>query len=195
MKTFKNMKKTSFLFKIFGGGQSFFGGPLILLFWTSGDIYPGLQTHGGSPCLCALSPTHNGIPRFTSGVTPAHLLAASIATKPFSSTYWRTSIGGARDQDLKKGLTCTATDDVSYQKGTEKSTAVSLCEVIVKPANAMSFSWNKKVQKREKWVVFEIYSGKHSCYFFYPLSHKLETNCWLSVSSVPGKNTTPDLFN
>ena len=52
--------------------------------------------------LCALSPACNGFLRFTSGATPAHLLAISMAAKLFSSTQLRTSIGGGlrRDQDL-----------------------------------------------------------------------------------------------
>ena len=31
---------------------------------TSGDIYLGFQSQGGSPCLCALSPAYNGLLRF-----------------------------------------------------------------------------------------------------------------------------------
>ena len=34
--------------------------------------------------------------RVTSGVTPANLLLASMAAKPFSSTYLQAGIGGAR---------------------------------------------------------------------------------------------------
>ena len=34
---------------------------------------------GWTPHLCASSPAHNGFLRFTSGVTPADLLAASMA--------------------------------------------------------------------------------------------------------------------
>ena len=36
-------------------------GPLISLFWTSGDICPGFQSRGGFPRLCASSPAHNGL--------------------------------------------------------------------------------------------------------------------------------------
>ena len=35
--------------------------------------------------------------RFTSGATPADLLTASMAVKPYSSTYLQTSIGGTQD--------------------------------------------------------------------------------------------------
>ena len=38
---------------------------------------------------------------FTSDVTPADLLEASMAPEPFSSTYLQTSIGGAPDRDLE----------------------------------------------------------------------------------------------
>ena len=37
-----------------------FMGPLITLFWTSGDVYPGFQSLGGFICLHASSPTRNG---------------------------------------------------------------------------------------------------------------------------------------
>ena len=51
--------------------QVLFVGPLIPLFWTSGDVCPGFQSQGGFPCLHASLPVHNGFLRFTSGVTPA----------------------------------------------------------------------------------------------------------------------------
>ena len=44
---------------------------------------------------------------FTSGVTPADLLATSMAAEPFSSTYLQ-GIGGARNWDLS----FTSTDDI-----------------------------------------------------------------------------------
>ena len=68
--------------------------PFLHLFWTSGDVCPRYQSQGGSPCLCALLPTYNGILRFTSGATPADLLAASLTAEPFRSTSLQTSIGG-----------------------------------------------------------------------------------------------------
>ena len=57
------------------------GGTLIPLFWTSGDICPGFQSQCGFYNLC------NRFLRFTSGATPADLLAASMVTEPFRSTY------------------------------------------------------------------------------------------------------------
>ena len=48
----------------------------------------------------ASSPACNRILRFTSGATPADLLVASMVAKPFPSTYFQTSISGARDWDL-----------------------------------------------------------------------------------------------
>ena len=59
----------------------------VLDFWVS---KPGwLPSHA---CFIACV---NRIFRFTSGVTPADLLAASMAAEPFSSMYLQTSIGGA----------------------------------------------------------------------------------------------------
>ena len=49
-------------------------GPLIFLFWTSGEVCPRFQSQGRSTHLHALSPLHNGILRFTSGAIPAVLI-------------------------------------------------------------------------------------------------------------------------
>ena len=64
--------------KLFGVQSVLFVGSLIPLFWTSGDICPGLQSQGRSPRLHA-SPVCNGFLRFTSGVTPAELRYSSIS--------------------------------------------------------------------------------------------------------------------
>ena len=53
-------------------------GPLIPLFWTSGDVSPGFQSQGGYPRLHALSPACNEFPRFTSGAIPADLSANQV---------------------------------------------------------------------------------------------------------------------
>ena len=42
-------------------------GPLIPLFWTSGDVSPGFQSQGWIPRLRTLSPACNELMRFTSG--------------------------------------------------------------------------------------------------------------------------------
>ena len=80
------------VFLIFGGHKSFctyvpFVGPLIPLFWTSGDDCPGFQSQGEFLHLCSLSPVCNGFPRFTCGVTPVDILTASMAVKPFHSCF------------------------------------------------------------------------------------------------------------
>ena len=68
-------------------------GPLIPLFWTSGDVCPGFQSQGGS---LAYFPTCV-ILRFTAGVTPAHCVEVCMAAKPFVIHVladMSTSIGG-----------------------------------------------------------------------------------------------------
>ena len=60
-----------FFFKNFCRTQVLFVGPLIPLFWTSGDVCPGFQSQDGFPRLRASLPVHNGFLRFTSGATPA----------------------------------------------------------------------------------------------------------------------------
>ena len=67
---------------LFGGG-----GSLIRRFGTSVDICPGFQIRGGSPHLHSVLLSCNGILRFICGPTPADLLTASMAAKPFSSTW------------------------------------------------------------------------------------------------------------
>ena len=57
-------------------------GPLIPLFWTSGDVYPGFQSQGGS-LACFLACV---ILKFTSGVIPADCIEVSMAAD-FRSTY------------------------------------------------------------------------------------------------------------
>ena len=58
-------------------------GPLIPIFWTSGDVFPGFQSQGG-PLAWFLARV---ILRFTSGVIPADCIEVSMAAKPFRSTY------------------------------------------------------------------------------------------------------------
>ena len=55
-----------------------FVGPLITLFWTSGDVCLWFQSQGGFPCLHALSPACKEFLTFTSGVTRAYLSVASM---------------------------------------------------------------------------------------------------------------------
>ena len=57
------------------------------------------------PLACMLHHLHcNRILRFTSGVTPADLLAASMAAESISSTYLWAGLGGAQNQDLPTEL-------------------------------------------------------------------------------------------
>ena len=63
-----------------------FVGPLIPLFWTSGDVCPGFQSQGGSlvcmlPCLHTTDASDSQV----SGVTPADLLVASKAANCVSN--------------------------------------------------------------------------------------------------------------
>ena len=58
-------------------------GPLIPLFWTSGDVCPGFQSQGRS-LACFLTCV---ILRITSGVTPADCIEISMTAEIFRSTY------------------------------------------------------------------------------------------------------------
>ena len=63
-------------------------GPLIPLFWTSGDVFYGFYAKlGWIPHLHASSPVHNRFLTFTSGVTPADLLEASMAADRMPHMY------------------------------------------------------------------------------------------------------------
>ena len=60
-------------------------GPLIPLFWTPGDVWPGFQCPGGSlACFVACV-----ILRFTSGATHADRMEVSMTAEPFRFTYRR----------------------------------------------------------------------------------------------------------
>ena len=88
-------KNTSFFFKIYRGGQFFLWGTNTPVFGLLMTCALGFKARVDplAHVLCHL--VHNGILRFTSGATPAELLVASMAAKPFSSTYLQTSISGA----------------------------------------------------------------------------------------------------
>ena len=66
-----------------------FVGPLIPLFWTSGNVSPGFQSQGGSlTCvLCHLCAINSEFLRFTSSGKPADCIEVSMAAKPFRSRY------------------------------------------------------------------------------------------------------------
>ena len=91
-----------------------FLGLLIPLFWISCSICPWFQSQGGFPHLCALSPVCNGFLRFTSGATPADLLAISMAVElfhPHTCTCIQALVG------IKSGMKCAAaSQNVSRQK-------------------------------------------------------------------------------
>ena len=57
-------------------------GPLIPLYWTFGDISSGFQSHGGQP----YSPLAEVYVLHVHGVTPANLLAVSMAAEPLPHT-------------------------------------------------------------------------------------------------------------
>ena len=74
---------TFFFFVNFGGYQFFFVGPLIPLFGLMVTSVLSFKASVGSSHLHSLLPACNGILRFTSGVTPADLLVARMATELF----------------------------------------------------------------------------------------------------------------
>ena len=59
-----------------------FVGPLIPLFWTFGDVSSGFQSQSEQTYFMHI--LH--VLRFTSGATPADVLATTMAAEPFSST-------------------------------------------------------------------------------------------------------------
>ena len=71
-----------------------FVGPLIPLFWTSGDVFPGFQSQGGFPRLCGSLPAYNEFLRFTFGATPAdlfslaHLISVCNSSLYLSKLIW-----------------------------------------------------------------------------------------------------------
>ena len=66
------------------------------MFRTSGDVSSGFQSQSGRPYLYLAEAHVLHVPlRFTSGVTLANLLEASMAAGLISSTYLQAGIGGA----------------------------------------------------------------------------------------------------
>ena len=80
---FKIQNYYTYYIAIFLRTEVLFVGPLIPLFWISGDFCPGFQSQGGS-LACFLTCV---ILRFTSGVTPADCIEGNMAAEPFQSTY------------------------------------------------------------------------------------------------------------
>ena len=82
-----------------------FVGPLIPLFWTSGDVCSGFQRQSGF-LACY------GFLRFISDATPASLLAAIIVAEPFLIhilSHISASTGGTRSRNQVCGTVCTLT--------------------------------------------------------------------------------------
>ena len=79
-----------------------FVGPLMPLFWTSGDVSSGFQSQSGFCLIRTWRRRTSSITRslrFTSGATPANLLAASMAAEP-SLPHTCEGIGGSRTGDI-----------------------------------------------------------------------------------------------
>ena len=90
------------LFLIFGGHKSFLWGKWYSCFGLQVMSPLGFKARVGSLiCIwerCTVLVTHSL--RFTSGATPADLLATSMADRPFSSTCLWAGIGGDQNWDL-----------------------------------------------------------------------------------------------
>ena len=122
------------------------------LFWTSGNICHGFQSQGLSTCLHASSPTCNGFLRFTSGVTPADLLVASMAAKPFQSTYLHTYkyLWGLSPGSSTRCLAvCNKTDVLAAEKRKKDC----WCFIITKK-RVREFVWGEKWKLVNKMTSF-----------------------------------------
>ena len=65
---------------------------MIPKFLGSGDVCPVFQSQDGFPCLHALLPVCHGFLRFTSDVTPADHLVASMAAEQFHRACEKTDV-------------------------------------------------------------------------------------------------------
>ena len=77
------VKEIFFLKKKIWRTWVFFVGPLIPLFWTSGDVSSGFQCQSGQPysSLVEVYMLHTPWDSITSGATPADLVVASMAAE------------------------------------------------------------------------------------------------------------------
>ena len=116
-------------------------GPLIPLFWTSGDVCPGFQSKGGS-LVCFLTCV---ILRFTSGVTPADCIEVSMAAKPFRSRYLQTcpsSIGGNSGiKPMTVHATCSKHSTVNHSATLVRLTSRKLCAIALAQDEVISVPW------------------------------------------------------
>ena len=92
--------KHFFFLKVFGDTCPFLG-PLVPLFWISGDISSGFQSQSG---FCLIRYFCGGecnvhSPRFTSGATLANLLAAG--TQPVTSPHACAGVGLGSDSNVQ----------------------------------------------------------------------------------------------
>ena len=102
----------SFFKKVFGGHKCPFLGPVISLFWFSGDVSSGVQSQRGFYLI------HKGecnvhSPRFTSGATLADLLAAGA--QPVTSPHACAEVGLDSDSNV--------------QPHEQKTNALPLCQL------------------------------------------------------------------
>ena len=82
-----------FFFKKFLADTCLILGPLVPLFWISGDVSSGFQSQSGFCLICYFCGGECNVhsPRFTSGATLADLLAAGVqpVTSPHASAEMR----------------------------------------------------------------------------------------------------------
>ena len=116
--------------RIFGWHQSPFVGPVIPQFRTSGDICPGFESQGRSPHLHATEFLNS----------PAYLLGASMAAKPFQSTCVTQGFAG-----LKFGIYCAAASQHEIRQ-----TLYQLSYANFALCNILRASSNRNGQKNRK---------------------------------------------
>ena len=88
--TLSKISFTPYFFKHFSRTWVLFEGPLIPLFWTSGDVCPGFQSQGGF-LAC------NGCLTFPSGATPADIFHAIFVKQDDpDNKFWNIRIVVAR---------------------------------------------------------------------------------------------------
>ena len=92
----------------------------LCLLWVSKLEWAALFTHDRGTCVTSSL-------RFTSGVTPADLLEASMAAEPISFTYLWASIGGAQNWDLL--FRRWTLFRLSYAGSAQLHSLVSLCKL------------------------------------------------------------------
>ena len=158
MLSFSKATELFFFFKSFWRTHVLFLGPLVPLFWISGDVSSGFQSQSG---FCLIRYFCGGecnvhSPRFTSGTTLANLLAAGV--QPVTSPHACAEVGLGSDSNV--------------QPHEQKTNALPLCQRPSLGDRTLVSDWCADLNFQCNWIVLLIKTMKNSFPNFYSQLNK-----------------------